>query len=86
MLLPNRSSGSGGAGTVSCFRIHFFIGLRQLVHLFSDFLAKLVEEAGLQPVANDYVLRETVNKKEGLCVPRVFLQSKFTKPSQSRSL
>lgn len=64
----------------------FFVALRQLSHLFLDFLAKLFEEAGLQPVTNDYVLRETVNKKEGLCVPRVFLQSKFTKPSQSQSL
>lgn len=53
--------------------------------LLSEFLAELFEETGLQPVANDYVLRETVNKKEGLSVPRVFLQSKFTKPSQSPS-
>ena len=29
---------------------------------------------------NEYVLRETVNKKEQLCVPRVFVQSKFVKP------
>uniref|UniRef100_A0A3Q3VWR8 tRNA N(3)-cytidine methyltransferase n=1 Tax=Mola mola TaxID=94237 RepID=A0A3Q3VWR8_MOLML len=50
-----------------------------------EFLALLFEEANLQSVANDYVLRETVNKKEGLCVPRVFLQSKFTKPSQPQS-
>lgn len=64
----------------------FFINLGQLLHLFSEFLARLFEEAGLQLVANDYVLRETVNKKEGLCVPRVFLQSKFTKPSPSLSL
>eukprot|EP00064_Thunnus_orientalis_P017083 superscaffoldBa00003534_g17160 len=50
-----------------------------------ELLAELFEETGLQSVANDYVLRETVNKKEGLCVPRVFLQSKFTKPAQSQS-
>ncbi|KAL7392987.1 hypothetical protein ABVT39_004949 [Epinephelus coioides] len=50
-----------------------------------EFLAELCVDAGLQSVSNDYVLRETVNKKEGLCVPRVFLQSKFTKPSQSQS-
>lgn len=48
--------------------------------LISEFLAELFQGAGLQTVANDYVLRETVNKKEGLCVPRVFLQSKFIKP------
>lgn len=50
-----------------------------------EFLAELFEEAGFQSVTNDYVLRETVNKKEGLCVPRVFLQSKFTKPALSQS-
>lgn len=55
------------------------------LHLLAEFLALLFEEASLQSVANDYVLRETVNKKEGLCVPRVFLQSKFTKPSQPQS-
>ncbi|KAK3096524.1 hypothetical protein FSP39_001001 [Pinctada imbricata] len=27
----------------------------------------------------DYIQRETVNKKEGLCVPRIFVQGKFTK-------
>ncbi|XP_028985294.1 tRNA N(3)-methylcytidine methyltransferase METTL6 [Betta splendens] len=50
-----------------------------------EFLNQLFEETGFQSVATDYVLRETVNKKEGLCVPRVFLQSKFTKinPSQN---
>lgn len=52
-----------------------------LFELFSEFLAKLFEEAGFDSVANEYVLRETVNKKEGLCVPRVFLQSKFIKRS-----
>lgn len=51
--------------------------------LISEFLAELFADAGFSSVANDYVLRETVNKKEGLCVPRVFLQSKFTKPRQS---
>lgn len=45
-----------------------------------EFLAELFEKTGFKCVANDYVLRETVNKKEGLCVPRVFLQSKFMKP------
>ncbi|XP_063342716.1 tRNA N(3)-methylcytidine methyltransferase METTL6 isoform X2 [Pelmatolapia mariae] len=44
-----------------------------------EILAELFEKTGFKCVANDYVLRETVNKKEGLCVPRVFLQSKFMK-------
>ncbi|KAB5586439.1 hypothetical protein PHYPO_G00001610 [Pangasianodon hypophthalmus] len=43
-------------------------------------LANLFQQAGFQTLVNEYVLRETVNKKEGLCVPRVFLQSKYRKP------
>lgn len=31
-------------------------------------------------MVNEYVQRETVNRKEDLCVPRVFLQGKFQKP------
>ncbi|XP_004692245.2 PREDICTED: methyltransferase-like protein 6 isoform X2 [Condylura cristata] len=49
-------------------------------YFFTDeFLAHLFLRAGYEEVANEYVFRETVNKKEGLCVPRVFLQSKFRK-------
>ncbi|KAM8869367.1 LOW QUALITY PROTEIN: tRNA N(3)-cytidine methyltransferase METTL6 [Spinachia spinachia] len=48
-----------------------------------ELLAELFAAAGLQSVSNDYVQRETVNKKEGLCVTRVFLQSKFSKPGRS---
>lgn len=50
-----------------------------------EFLAELFENVGFKSITNDYVLRETVNKKEGLCVPRVFLQSKFTKTSQTQT-
>ena len=42
-------------------------------------LAGLFEEAGFVVSSNDYISRQTVNKKEGLCVPRVFVQAKFTK-------
>ncbi|MCJ8728203.1 hypothetical protein PDJAM_G00001610 [Pangasius djambal] len=45
-----------------------------------EYLANLFQQAGFQSLVNEYVLRETVNKKEGLCVPRVFLQSKYRKP------
>lgn len=31
----------------------------------------------------EYVQRETVNKKEDLCVPRIFVQGKFLKPKSS---
>lgn len=50
-------------------------------YFFTDeFLAQLFMDAGYEEVLNEYVFRETVNKKEGLSVPRVFLQSKFRKP------
>ncbi|XP_053570251.1 tRNA N(3)-methylcytidine methyltransferase METTL6 [Bombina bombina] len=45
-----------------------------------EHLLALFTAAGYIEVLNEYVLRETVNKKEGLCVPRVFVQSKFRKP------
>lgn len=47
--------------------------------LFLDELARLFTEAGFVPAKNDYILRETVNRKEGLAVPRVFVQGKFVK-------
>uniref|UniRef100_A0A672KK38 tRNA N(3)-cytidine methyltransferase n=1 Tax=Sinocyclocheilus grahami TaxID=75366 RepID=A0A672KK38_SINGR len=50
-----------------------------------EYLAGLFQQAGFETLVNEYVLRETVNKKEGLCVPRVFLQSKFRKPVPSLS-
>ncbi|XP_006037520.1 methyltransferase-like protein 6 isoform X1 [Alligator sinensis] len=45
-----------------------------------EFLSQLFMAEGYEQVVNEYVLRETVNRKEGLCVPRIFLQSKFRKP------
>ncbi|KAG8572813.1 hypothetical protein GDO81_012172 [Engystomops pustulosus] len=46
----------------------------------TEYLQLLFTKGGYREVCNEYVLRETVNKKEGLCVPRVFVQSKFYKP------
>lgn len=55
-------------------------------YFFTDeFLAQLFMDTGYEEVVNEYVFRETVNKKEGLCVPRVFLQSKFLKPLKNPS-
>ncbi|XP_069424706.1 tRNA N(3)-cytidine methyltransferase METTL6 isoform X2 [Ovis canadensis] len=55
-------------------RSYFFTG---------EFLARLFLDAGYEEEVNEYVFRETVNKKEGLCVPRVFLQSKFRKSQKT---
>ena len=38
-----------------------------------------MESAGYSCVNCEYIQRETVNKKEGLCVPRIFVQAKFIK-------
>uniref|UniRef100_A0A8C5Q0X6 tRNA N(3)-cytidine methyltransferase METTL6 n=1 Tax=Leptobrachium leishanense TaxID=445787 RepID=A0A8C5Q0X6_9ANUR len=43
-----------------------------------EYLLQLFSAAGYEEVSNEYVFRETVNKKEGLCVPRVFLQKRWT--------
>ena len=37
----------------------------------------MFEEAGFTVSSSEYILRETVNKKEDLSVPRVFVQGKF---------
>ncbi|XP_021563155.1 methyltransferase-like protein 6 [Carlito syrichta] len=53
-------------------------------YFFTDgFLARLFTEAGCEEVLSTYVFRETVNEKEGLRAPRVFLQSTFQKPLRS---
>ncbi|XP_067857000.1 tRNA N(3)-methylcytidine methyltransferase METTL6 isoform X2 [Heptranchias perlo] len=45
----------------------------------NEYMAQLLMAAGYEVLVNEYVFRETVNRKEGLCVPRVFLQCKFKK-------
>jgi hypothetical protein len=44
-----------------------------------------VKEAGFDVLECQYVHRRTVNKKEGLCVPRIFVQARFQRPSAERS-
>ncbi|XP_041367405.1 tRNA N(3)-methylcytidine methyltransferase METTL6-like [Gigantopelta aegis] len=41
----------------------------------------LMEQAGFTVTKTTYIQRETVNKKEGLCVPRIFVQGTFSKVS-----
>ncbi|XP_003738034.1 methyltransferase-like protein 6 [Galendromus occidentalis] len=53
---------------------------------FSEEVVKsLFESAGFQTKENSYVTRSTINRKEGIDVPRIFVQSKFVKP-QARYL
>lgn len=50
-----------------------------LFNLLSEKMETLLLEAGYSVENNVYIMRETINKKEKLCVPRVFLQGKFRK-------
>ncbi|XP_047537319.1 tRNA N(3)-methylcytidine methyltransferase METTL6 [Vanessa atalanta] len=45
-------------------------------------LAKLFSEAGFEIIMNTYVQRRTVNFKEGIDVPRIFVQGKYKKPAK----
>ena len=40
----------------------------------------LIEEAGFVMETNEYIDRRTVNKKENVDVPRIFVQGKYRKP------
>ncbi|XP_064614208.1 tRNA N(3)-methylcytidine methyltransferase METTL6-like [Liolophura sinensis] len=57
------------------------------VYYFStEILHSMTQSAGFQTVTLDYVQRETVNKKEDLCVPRIFVQGKFQKTIEDINL
>ncbi|PRD27320.1 UNVERIFIED_CONTAM: Methyltransferase-like protein 6 [Trichonephila clavipes] len=45
-----------------------------------EYLEKLITDAGFETIVNRYVSRETINHKESICVPRVYIQGKFLKP------
>ena len=47
---------------------------------FLDFVQNLFASAGFEVIENKYIHKRTVNKKEGVDVPRIFLQGKFKKP------
>lgn len=45
-----------------------------------EHLAQLAVDTGFQVITNSYVSRKTVNHKESISVPRVYIQAKFQKP------
>ncbi|KAL1131206.1 hypothetical protein AAG570_010824 [Ranatra chinensis] len=47
-----------------------------------SYLAELFTKAGFEIISNYYIHRKTVNIKEELDVPRIFLQGKFRKPEE----
>ncbi len=48
--------------------------------MITEKLAELVQGAGFEVVEDGYVQKETVNVKEGISAPRVFIQGRFLKP------
>lgn len=46
-----------------------------------DEVSELFRGAGFEVIVNSYIHRRTINPKEGIDVPRIFVQSKFRKPS-----
>ncbi len=55
----------------------------KIITIFTEFMDSLVTSCGFKVITNDYIKRETVNPKEGLCVSRVFIQGKYRKPLQT---
>lgn len=49
-------------------------------------LQKVFTEAGFEILMNTYVQRRTVNFKEGIDVPRIFVQGKYRKPVKGKIL
>ena len=43
-------------------------------------LTELSEEVGFEVIVNGYIQKETVNHKENICAPRIFIQAKLRKP------
>ncbi|XP_055642725.1 tRNA N(3)-methylcytidine methyltransferase METTL6 [Toxorhynchites rutilus septentrionalis] len=46
-----------------------------------DEVSSLFEAAGFETIVNSYIHRRTINPKENIDVPRIFVQGKFRKPS-----
>lgn len=46
---------------------------------FTDKLDEIFEKAGFEAIERSYVERRTVNKKENIDVPRIFVQGRYKK-------
>jgi hypothetical protein len=55
-----------------CFRSYYFS---------SEVVGNIFVKAGFEIISNMYINRRTINKKEDLDVPRIFVQGKFRKPT-----
>ncbi len=71
-------------------KISFFLTFKILLtYGFIYFIEKLTElslASGYKITENKYIQKETVNHKEGICAPRIFLQAKLKKPQATGKL
>lgn len=51
-----------------------------------DYLEKLFMGTGFEIVTSTYIHKKTINRKENVCVPRVFVQSKIRRSLQGNNL
>ena len=61
------------------FFLQQFLGLCYFC-VIAEKVAELFVGCGFEVLSNEYVHRTTENKKEGLCVPRIFVQARLRKP------
>lgn len=66
-------------GYLSVFLVHKLLFMVTVVISPSDRIQELATKAGLEVFQCEYIHRRTLNKKEGLSVPRIFVQGKFVK-------
>ncbi|XP_054169275.1 tRNA N(3)-methylcytidine methyltransferase METTL6-like [Oppia nitens] len=48
-----------------------------------EYMETLVKSCGFEVIQNDYIKRETINRKLNTCVDRIFIQGKYAKPDNS---
>lgn len=57
----------------------------QASNVILEILDEIFQEAGFQSVERTYVERRTVNKKENIDVPRIFVQGRYRKNEETNS-
>ncbi|CAG2176618.1 unnamed protein product [Oppiella nova] len=45
----------------------------------TEYMDSLVKSCGFEVIQNEYIRRQTVNRKEGTSVERIFIQGKYAK-------
>lgn len=60
------------------------ISLKKILFFFffSEYIKNKILDAGFKVIENNYVSRKTVNIKENISVPRVYIQGKYQKSNR----